>query len=57
VAYIDDLFFAHLQNSGIPEGVTPELEEEIHLELKAFLEELSGTGQPGPGPGGDDGKR
>jgi hypothetical protein len=57
VAYVDDLFFAHLQDSGIPEGVTPELEEEIHLELEAFLEELTGTEQPGPGPGVDDGER
>ena len=36
VAYVDDLFFAHLQGSGIPEGVTPEVEDEIGRQLEAL---------------------
>ena len=40
VAYLDDLFFAHLQGSGIPGGVTPEVEEEIRMQLDAFSAEL-----------------
>lgn len=40
VAYTDDLFFAHLQGSGVPEGITPELEEETERQLQAFRKEL-----------------
>lgn len=40
VAYVDDLFFAHLQGSGVPDGVTPELEGEIIRQLAAFQREL-----------------
>jgi hypothetical protein len=40
VAYVDDLFFAHLQGSGVPEGVTEELEEETRAQLESFLREL-----------------
>ena len=40
VAYVDDLFFAHLQNSGVPEGVTTEVEEEIGRQLNAFRKDL-----------------
>ena len=40
VAYLDDLFFAHLQGSGIPGGVTPEVEEEIRMQLDSFSREL-----------------
>jgi hypothetical protein len=44
VAYIDDLFFAHLQGTGVPEGVTPELMEEIEDQLAAFRRELEARG-------------
>lgn len=40
VAYTDDLFFAHIQGSGVPEGITPELEEETERQLQAFRREL-----------------
>lgn len=40
VAYVDDLFFAHLQGSGVSEGVTAVVEEEIARQLRAFREEL-----------------
>ncbi|MFH1764946.1 MAG: hypothetical protein ABIF09_12225 [Gemmatimonadota bacterium] len=40
VAYIDDLFFAHLQGSGVPEGVASEVEEEMGRQLEAFRREL-----------------
>lgn len=40
IAFVDDLFFAHLQGSGVPEGVTPELEGEIVRQLAAFQREL-----------------
>ncbi|MBT8396966.1 MAG: hypothetical protein HKO65_04730 [Gemmatimonadetes bacterium] len=42
VAYVDDLFFAHLQGSGIPEGLTPELEEETRRQLDGLMTELKG---------------
>ena len=45
VAYVDDLFFAHLQGSGIPEGVTPEVLSEIGMALEGFRYEL-GTPDP-----------
>ncbi len=40
VAYLDDLFFAHLQGSGIPGDLTPEVEAEIRSQLEAFAQEL-----------------
>jgi hypothetical protein len=40
VAYIDELFFAHLQGSGVPEGVTQEAEEEIRSQLAGFRKDL-----------------
>jgi len=40
VAYTDDLFFAHLQGSGIPEGVTPELVDETERQLDGLRKEL-----------------
>jgi hypothetical protein len=40
IAYTDDLFFAHLQGSGIPEGVTEELAEEMERQFEAFRREL-----------------
>ena len=43
VAYVDDLFFAHLQGSGVPDGVTADVEEEIHRQLVAFRRELEGS--------------
>jgi len=45
VAYVDDLFFAHLQGSGIPEGVTPEVMAEIEGALEGFRADL-GTRDP-----------
>jgi hypothetical protein len=43
VAYVDDLFFAHLQGSGVPEGLTPEVEEEIRLQLVSFRRGMNGS--------------
>ena len=40
VAYVDDLFFAHLQGSGVPEGLTAEVEDEMDRQLEAFRGEL-----------------
>lgn len=40
IAYVDDLFFAHLQGSGVPEGITRELMEEMEHQLEGFREEL-----------------
>lgn len=40
VAYVDDLFFAHLQGSGVPEGVAADVEEEMERQLEAFRKEL-----------------
>lgn len=42
IAYVDDLFFAHLQGSGVPEGITPELVEEMDRQLTGFRKELEG---------------
>jgi hypothetical protein len=41
VAYVDDLFFAHLQGSGVPGDLTPELEEEMLRQLEASRKELN----------------
>ena len=46
IAYVDDLFFAHLQGSGVPEGVTPEVVEETTRALEGFRRDLS-TDAPG----------
>ena len=40
VAYVDDLFFAHLQGSGVPEGMSEELEQETKAQLDSFMREL-----------------
>jgi len=40
IAYVDDLFFAHLQGSGVSEGITPELVEETARQLGGFRKEL-----------------
>jgi hypothetical protein len=40
VAYVDDLFFTHLQGSGVPDGMTAEVEEEMRVQLEAFRREL-----------------
>jgi hypothetical protein len=40
VAYTDDLFFAHLRGSGVPDGVTPELVEETERQLEGLRREL-----------------
>lgn len=42
IAYVDDLFFAHLQGSGVPEGVTPDVREEIEQQLVALRKEVGG---------------
>jgi hypothetical protein len=42
VAYVDDLFFAHLQGSGVPEGTTPEEEAEMRRQLEVQRRELEG---------------
>ena len=42
VAYVDDLFFAHLQGPGVPEGLTAEVEEEINRQLEILRKELDG---------------
>ncbi len=49
VAYVDELFFAHLQGSGVTDGVTSELVEEITRQLEGFRRELKGLdlGQSG----------
>jgi hypothetical protein len=40
VAYVDDLFFAHLQGSGVPESSPPEFEEELRRQLDSLNESL-----------------
>lgn len=42
VSYVDDLFFAHLQGSGVPESVTPDIEEEMRRQLEAFQRDIGG---------------
>jgi hypothetical protein len=44
IAYVDDLFFAHLQGSGVPDGVTSEVEAEMGLQLETFRKELAEFG-------------
>ncbi len=36
IAYVDDLFFAHLQGSGVSEGITSEWVEEMDRQLEGF---------------------
>ena len=50
VAYTDELFFAHLQGSGIPGPVTPEVEQEVGLQLANLAREVEdlGAGRGGP---------
>jgi hypothetical protein len=48
VAYVDDLFFAHLQGSGVPEGVTDDVYEETMAQLNSFLDELKMQGPEQP---------
>lgn len=36
VAYTDDLFFAHLQGSGVPEGMTQDVEDEMRGRLDSL---------------------
>jgi hypothetical protein len=40
IAYVDDLFFAHLQGSGVPGEITRELVEEMQRQLEGFRKEL-----------------
>jgi hypothetical protein len=40
VSYLDDLFFTHLQGSGVVEGITEALEKEILCQLEGFRDEL-----------------
>jgi len=40
VAYVDDLFFAHLQGSGVPESISREVEEELINQLEAVRQDL-----------------
>jgi hypothetical protein len=44
VAYVDDLFFAHLQGSGVPESLTEEVAEETRAQLDSLREELDPGG-------------
>ena len=44
VAYVDDLFFAHLQGSGVPGGLDEEVEQEIGRQLEAFRREIGDLG-------------
>jgi hypothetical protein len=40
VSYVDDLFFAHLQGSGVAEGIDDALKDEILRQLEGFRDEL-----------------
>jgi len=40
IAYVDDLFFAHLQGSGVPESLTADVEDEMGRQLETFRKEL-----------------
>lgn len=42
VAYVDDLFFTHLQGSGVPGGLDEEKKAEIRRQLEGFRQELEG---------------
>jgi hypothetical protein len=41
ISYVDDLFFTHLQGSGVPQGVDGGLVKEIERELETFRQELN----------------
>jgi len=56
VAYIDDLFFAHLQGSGVPEGVTADVEMEMGRQLETFRKELEESRPADSPPGGSHGQ-
>jgi hypothetical protein len=43
VAYTDDLFFAHLQGSGVPEDITTEVQEEMRTRLDSFRRRVAGN--------------
>ncbi len=47
VAYVDDLFFSHLQGSGVPGPLTPELEVEIQRQLDYLMREVEELNQDG----------
>ena len=40
IAYVDDLFFAHVQGSGVLEGISDSVQEEIRRQLETFRKEL-----------------
>lgn len=40
VAYVDDLFFSHLQGSGVPEETAADIMDETVRQLEAFRKEL-----------------
>lgn len=40
VSYVDELFFAHLQGSGVPEGIDDEVAGEMFRQLELLREEL-----------------
>ena len=40
VSYVDELFFAHLQGSGVPEGIDEEVAEEMSRQLELLRKEL-----------------
>lgn len=52
VAYVDDLFFAHLQGSGVPDGVSGDMEEEMGRQLETFRRELGELSPVGLNHGG-----
>ncbi len=54
VAYVDDLFFAHLQGSGVPEGVTADLEEETMRQMEALKADLAESSRDGLSGGSPD---
>jgi hypothetical protein len=40
VSYMDDLFFTHLQGSGVPAGIDGEVTGEVLRQLRGFRDEL-----------------
>ena len=40
VSYVDDLFFSHLQGSGVADGISEEMEQEVLTQLRSFRAEL-----------------
>ena len=41
IAYVDDLFFTHLQGSGVTDGIDSELVEEMDRQLEGFRMDLA----------------